>query len=70
MSGVKLTKAQLRELTEMAAREYRSHYDSSYKPIVRLLELGFVDKQIGKYGSATYSITPAGRLALSQGGGE
>lgn len=60
----KMTKAQVRELTDMATRDYRSHYDSSYKPILRLLELGYVDKQDGKFGSATYAITPAGRAAL------
>lgn len=61
---MKLTKAQLRELRDMEARDYRSHYDPSYKPIVRLLELGLVDREDGKFGSATFAITPAGRLAL------
>lgn len=61
---MKLTTAQLRELSEMADRDYRSHYDDRYRPIIRLLELGYVDREVGKYGSTTYAITPAGRAAL------
>lgn len=64
MSEVKLTKAQLRELSDMASRGYRSHYDDSYKPIVRLLELGYVDREKGRFGGSTYAITTAGRAAL------
>lgn len=60
----RLTKAQRRELQALSGREYRSHYDSSYKPIVRLHELGFVDRVDGEYGSTTYAITPAGIQAL------
>jgi hypothetical protein len=61
---VKLTKAQLRELSDMAERDYRSHYDPTYKPIIRLLELGFVESEPSRFGGKTYSITPAGRSAL------
>ena len=61
---MKLTKAQLRELQDMAGRDYRSHYDPAYKPIVRLLELGYVDRKDGKFGSATFAITDAGRAAV------
>lgn len=64
----KLTPAQLRELTAMAGRDYRSHYDSAYRPIVRLHELGYVDREDGRFGSSTYAITDAGRAALTSGG--
>lgn len=61
----KLTAAQRRELAAMSGREYRSHYPDDYKPIVRLLELGLVDRQDAKFGGGTYAVTPAGRAALS-----
>lgn len=67
---MKLTKAQLRELQDLAGREYRSHYAPGYKPIQLLLELALVDRQDGKYGSATFAITPAGRLALETSNGK
>jgi hypothetical protein len=60
----KLTEAQRRELREMGARSYRSYYADDYKPICRLLELGYVDRQEDKWGSSTYAITDAGRAAL------
>lgn len=66
----KLTKAQRRELMEIAGRAYRSHYIDEYKPIVALLRLGYVERQTGKFGSSTYSITPAGRAAISREDGE
>jgi hypothetical protein len=64
---VKLTKAQRRELAELAAADYPVGYSDDYKPIQRLCELGYVDRQEGKYSSA-YTITPAGRAALADGG--
>ncbi|WP_375458844.1 hypothetical protein [uncultured Enterovirga sp.] len=63
--GVKLTDAKRRELCEMSERDYRSYYDANYPPIKRLSDLGFVDREDGKYGSTTYAITPAGRQALA-----
>ena len=60
----KLTKAQLRELRDLAAAEYRVGYSDDYKPIQRLCEIGYVDRKDGKY-SSTYAITEAGRLALA-----
>lgn len=65
----KLTKAQVRELRDMAGRAYRSHYANHYPPILRLFDLGFVDRQVERRGSTTYAITPAGRAALTNGGG-
>lgn len=68
--NVKLTKAQARELRDMAGRDYRSYYADHYAPIRRLMELGYVDRQEAKYGSSTYAITTSGRLALAQSEGE
>lgn len=63
--GEKLTKAQRRELIEMAGRTYRSHYADNYKPVAALLALGYVERQAERY-SSTYFITPAGRAALAR----
>ena len=64
MSETKLTDAQRRELADMAERDHRSHYADNYAPIKKLLALGLVDRQEGRY-SSTYAITDAGRAALS-----
>ncbi len=62
----KLTKAQLRELRELAAAGSRVHYVDHYSPIAALLALGLVDREQGKYGSSSYAITPAGRAQLAE----
>ena len=61
-----LTAAQRRELIDMAGRDYRSSYSRSYRPIMALLSLGLVDEKLGKYGTATYAITDAGRAAVEE----
>lgn len=61
----RLTKAQRRELSDMNKRTYRSNYADDYGPIRKLLALGLVDRQEGKYGGGTYAITDAGRAALA-----
>lgn len=69
--GEKLTKAQRRELEDLATREWGQHYDDTYKPIIALLQLGYVDRKDARYSTnGIYSITPAGRaaLSLSEGG--
>lgn len=61
----KLTKAQKRELQDLASRDCRSHYVDTYSPIMALLRMGYVDRQEQRYSTnGTYAITPAGRAAL------
>lgn len=66
LQEIRLTKAQLRELGDMASRDYRSYYSDHYAPIKRLLDLGLVDRLGAKYGSSTYAITDAGRALLTR----
>lgn len=63
---MRLTEAQRRELQKMSTRLYASHIHDEYKPIKRLLELGFVERKDARFGGGVYRITPEGRAALAQ----
>lgn len=60
-----LTEAQRRELDDLAGREGAQHYDDAYRPIKRLLELGYVERKPARFGGNLYTITPAGRAVLT-----
>ncbi|WP_089177177.1 hypothetical protein [Bosea sp. AS-1] len=60
----KLTKAQRELLVELSERDSRMHLWATYKPIMRLHELGLVDKREHALSSPSFAITPAGRAAL------
>lgn len=66
----KLTKAQLRELLDLAEHGPLS-YAENYKPILRLTELGYAESRDGSYGSKWYYLTEAGkeRAALEASNG-
>lgn len=61
--GVKLTKAQMEFLSDMAARPQTSF--DGYKPAMKLVTLGFATRQESRFGSVSFAITPAGRSALA-----
>jgi hypothetical protein len=62
----KLTKAQKRELINLPLDAW-CHYAEGYKPIRRLLDLGYVEWKPAKLGGTLFRITDAGRQALSEG---
>ncbi|GEM_PF-2162013 len=68
MSGVKLTKAQVRALTAAKKSGGVVGFGQHARTIQILRDLGLLTANRDSCGY--FNITPAGRLALSQGGGE
>jgi hypothetical protein len=67
-TSMKLTKVQRDLLHEIAERDGRMHLWATYKPIVRLHELGLVDKKEHGMGSnPSFGLTDLGRAAISGG---
>lgn len=67
-TSMKLTKAQRELLEDLGERTTsRMHISEGYKPIVRLHELGLVDKKEHRLGNPSFAITDLGRAAISGG---
>lgn len=62
-----LTKAQ-RALLEEIESKSAVYVVNTYKPMIRLVDLGFATFKPGRFNHGNVRITPAGRSALSQEG--